>query len=166
MTYKSTNRGQLVSAVLGWGRSRTDTVASPYCCPTPPVSPKACRDGPVATTFAWNCEGFPSKISFFWQNSGWKHGFSVLFPKKMASTMAATTKRRCLGRLLKNHYNKLTLQSSEPIHVTLETRLVMKGCRLLDGRKILPDVSHRALVTAFQSKREYPYWKIILIPLM
>ena len=32
------------------GRSRTDTVASPYCCPTPPVSPKACRDGPVATT--------------------------------------------------------------------------------------------------------------------
>lgn len=80
--------------------------------------------------------------------------------------MAATTKRRCLGRLLKNHYNKLTLQSSEPIHVTLETRLVMKGCRLLDGRKILPDVSHRALVTAFQSKREYPYWKIILIPLM
>eukprot|EP00434_Breviolum_minutum_P001762 symbB.v1.2.001559.t1/scaffold70.1/size352959/9 len=31
------------------GRSRTDTVASPYCCPTPPVSPKACRDGPATS---------------------------------------------------------------------------------------------------------------------
>lgn len=32
------------------GRSRTDDVAAPYCCPTPPVSPQACRTGPVART--------------------------------------------------------------------------------------------------------------------
>jgi len=30
------------------GHSRTDDVAAPYCCPTPPVSPKGCRSGPVA----------------------------------------------------------------------------------------------------------------------
>eukprot|EP00746_Dinoflagellata_sp_MGD_P015134 gnl/MRDRNA2_/MRDRNA2_133513_c0_seq1.p1 gnl/MRDRNA2_/MRDRNA2_133513_c0~~gnl/MRDRNA2_/MRDRNA2_133513_c0_seq1.p1 ORF type:complete len:379 (+),score=61.15 gnl/MRDRNA2_/MRDRNA2_133513_c0_seq1:92-1228(+) len=27
-----------------------DSVAGPYCCPTPPVSPSSCRTGPVATT--------------------------------------------------------------------------------------------------------------------
>ena len=55
--------------VVGWGRSRTDTVASPYCCPTPPVSPKACRDGPVATTLACNCD---QNQVFFWTRLGVK----------------------------------------------------------------------------------------------
>ncbi|OLQ03185.1 hypothetical protein AK812_SmicGene13897 [Symbiodinium microadriaticum] len=32
------------------GRSRTDDVAAPYCCPTPPISPQACRAGPVEGT--------------------------------------------------------------------------------------------------------------------
>ncbi|CAE7472744.1 unnamed protein product [Symbiodinium natans] len=32
------------------GRSRTDDVAAPYCCPTPPISPQACRSGPVEGT--------------------------------------------------------------------------------------------------------------------
>lgn len=32
------------------GHSRSDDVAAPYCCPTPPVSPKGCRSGPVAQT--------------------------------------------------------------------------------------------------------------------
>eukprot|EP00439_Symbiodinium_sp_Y106_P070486 s3201_g12.t1 len=32
------------------GRSRTDDVAAPYCCPTPPISPQACRAGPVEET--------------------------------------------------------------------------------------------------------------------
>lgn len=62
--------------------------------------------------------------------------------------MAATKKDNAW--ILKDHYNKLTLQFAEPIHVTLETRLVMKGCRLLEGRKILRDVpsgfSHRLSV--------------------
>lgn len=32
------------------GRRRDDQVAAPFCCPTPPVSPQACRSGPVART--------------------------------------------------------------------------------------------------------------------
>ena len=130
VTYKSTNRG-VVSAVLGSGRSRTDTVASPYCCPTPPVSPKACRDGPVATTFAWNCEGFPSKISFFLTKLGVKTWLLRSFPQENGLNNGSNKKRRCLGRVLKNHYSKLTLQSSEPIHVTLETRLPHEGLQCL-----------------------------------
>ena len=27
-----------------------DAVAAPYCCPTPPESPEACRAGPVKST--------------------------------------------------------------------------------------------------------------------
>eukprot|EP00438_Fugacium_kawagutii_P014650 Skav218867 [mRNA] locus=scaffold2417:278959:286017:+ [translate_table: standard] len=33
-----------------YSHSRSDAVAAPYCCPTPPVSPQACRSGPVAKT--------------------------------------------------------------------------------------------------------------------
>jgi len=32
------------------GRERTDPVAAPYCCPTPPESPESCRTGPVGGT--------------------------------------------------------------------------------------------------------------------
>lgn len=36
------------------GHSRSDDVAAPYCCPTPPVSPKGCRSGPVAQRLGGN----------------------------------------------------------------------------------------------------------------
>jgi len=35
---------------LAKGHSPGDAVAAPYCCPTPPESPEACRSGPVIST--------------------------------------------------------------------------------------------------------------------
>lgn len=36
--------------VIAAGHTPNDDVAAPYCCPTPPESPEACRTGPVGST--------------------------------------------------------------------------------------------------------------------
>lgn len=35
---------------FGQGKSASDSEVAPYCCPTPPMSPQACRAGPVRHT--------------------------------------------------------------------------------------------------------------------